>query len=130
MPRIYTFLAALVPVVAMLYLFRSLDVVARLQFSWPLALHPDGGEDLAQLHLKPAAPTPQTAPQAVQESETSIHDGEIQGQFTRRIVAVGDLHGDLENAYQVLKMAGVVDGEGYWSGNVDFFVQTGDIVDR
>lgn len=50
--------------------------------------------------------------------------------FTRRIVAVGDIHGDLYNAGRVLQMAGVVDEDGNWSGNVDVFVQTGDIIDR
>jgi hypothetical protein len=52
------------------------------------------------------------------------------GTFTRRIVAVGDLHGDLGNAHKVLEMSGVVDEDRNWTGNVDFFVQTGDIVDR
>lgn len=47
-----------------------------------------------------------------------------------RIVAVGDLHGDNGNALKVLQMAGVVDGQGSWTGDVDYFVQTGDIVDR
>ncbi|KAG6812964.1 hypothetical protein H0H92_015083 [Tricholoma furcatifolium] len=52
------------------------------------------------------------------------------GSFTRHIVAVGDLHGDLPNAKKVLQFAGVTDASGKWSGNVDFFVQTGDIIDR
>ncbi|THH09178.1 hypothetical protein EW146_g8759 [Bondarzewia mesenterica] len=47
-----------------------------------------------------------------------------------RIVAVGDLHGDIENAQKVLQLAGVVDSAGAWSGDVDVFVQTGDIIDR
>ncbi|KAI0058684.1 Metallo-dependent phosphatase [Artomyces pyxidatus] len=47
-----------------------------------------------------------------------------------RIVAVGDLHGDIGNAQKVLEMAGVVRSDGTWSGNVDVFVQTGDIIDR
>jgi hypothetical protein len=47
-----------------------------------------------------------------------------------RIVAVGDLHGDIGNAQKVLEMAGVVDSDGGWSGEVDIFVQTGDIIDR
>jgi hypothetical protein len=47
-----------------------------------------------------------------------------------RIVAVGDLHGDIGNAQKVLEMARVVDSEGRWSGEVDVFVQTGDIIDR
>ena len=50
--------------------------------------------------------------------------------FTRHIVAVGDLHGDLPNARRVLRFANVIDDFGDWSGEVDFFVQTGDIIDR
>ena len=50
--------------------------------------------------------------------------------FSRHIVAVGDMHGDLPNALKVLKFSGVVDEFGNWTGNVDFFVQTGDIIDR
>ena len=50
--------------------------------------------------------------------------------FSRRIVAVGDLHGDLYNARRVLDFSGVTDEFGDWSGDVDFFVQTGDIIDR
>ncbi|KAG7089466.1 hypothetical protein E1B28_011151 [Marasmius oreades] len=51
-------------------------------------------------------------------------------QFTRHIVAVGDLHGDFPNAMKVLQFSGVVDEFGNWTGNADFFVQTGDIIDR
>ena len=50
--------------------------------------------------------------------------------FIRHIVAVGDLHGDLPNARRVLDFSGVIDEFGDWSGDVDFFVQTGDIIDR
>ncbi|KAF8972208.1 Metallo-dependent phosphatase-like protein [Flammula alnicola] len=50
--------------------------------------------------------------------------------FSRHIVAVGDLHGDMPNARRVLTFAGVVNDQGDWSGDVDFFVQTGDIIDR
>ena len=50
--------------------------------------------------------------------------------FIRHIVAVGDLHGDLPNARRVLEFSGVTDEFGDWSGDVDFFVQTGDIIDR
>jgi hypothetical protein len=51
-------------------------------------------------------------------------------QRSTRIVAVGDLHGDIGNAQKVLEMARVVDSDGRWSGEVDIFVQTGDIIDR
>jgi hypothetical protein len=59
--------------------------------------------------------------------------GDVPGrriQHSTRIVAVGDLHGDIGNAQKVLEMAHVVDSDGMWSGEVDIFVQTGDIIDR
>jgi hypothetical protein len=59
--------------------------------------------------------------------------GDVPGhriKHSTRIVAVGDLHGDIGNAQKVLEMARVVDSGGMWSGEVDIFVQTGDIIDR
>lgn len=50
--------------------------------------------------------------------------------FVRHIVAVGDLHGDLPNARRVLHFSGIVDEYGNWTGHADFFIQTGDIIDR
>jgi hypothetical protein len=49
---------------------------------------------------------------------------------TTRLVAVGDLHGDVENARAVLRMAGIVDAEGRWVGGSTTLVQTGDTTDR
>jgi len=63
--------------------------------------------------------------------ERDVHPpGYVEGQHILRIVAVGDLHGDYKNALAVLKMSDVVDENGNWTGKVDYFVQTGDIVDR
>ncbi len=47
-----------------------------------------------------------------------------------RIVAVGDLHGDLSNALSVLRLAGLVNEQGYWIGGKATLVQTGDMIDR
>ena len=47
-----------------------------------------------------------------------------------RIVAIGDLHGDYENYLEVLRIAGLVDKRGKWSGGKTHLVQTGDIPDR
>jgi hypothetical protein len=47
-----------------------------------------------------------------------------------RVVAVGDLHGDLDAALGVLAMAGLVDGQGAWIGGDAILVQTGDTTDR
>lgn len=47
-----------------------------------------------------------------------------------RLVAVGDLHGDVPGAIGALKLAGVVDAAGHWSGGTTWLVQTGDVLDR
>lgn len=47
-----------------------------------------------------------------------------------RIVAIGDLHGDLENAQKVLRTANVIDRNNRWIAGCSTLVQTGDIVDR
>lgn len=47
-----------------------------------------------------------------------------------RIVAIGDLHGDLDNAQRVLRAAQVVDNSNRWVAGCTTLVQTGDIVDR
>lgn len=50
----------------------------------------------------------------------------------RRIVAVGDLHGDLSKTRRALEMAGVLssDGQDLWIGGETVLVQLGDILDR
>lgn len=50
----------------------------------------------------------------------------------RRIIAVGDLHGDLSKAREALNMAGVLssDGRDLWTGGETVLVQVGDILDR
>ena len=47
-----------------------------------------------------------------------------------RIVAIGDLHGDLEAARRVLRLAGAIDTKDAWIGGKLVVVQTGDAVDR
>ncbi len=47
-----------------------------------------------------------------------------------RIVAVGDIHGDLAAMKQVLSMAGLIDSAGKWSGGKTHLVQIGDLPDR
>ncbi|KAL2528594.1 Calcineurin-like metallo-phosphoesterase superfamily protein [Forsythia ovata] len=49
-----------------------------------------------------------------------------------RIVAVGDLHGDLDKARNALEMAGVLscDGSDLWVGGETVLIQLGDILDR
>ena len=47
-----------------------------------------------------------------------------------RVVAIGDLHGDLAAAIGVFHMAGLTDAQGRWTGGSATLVQTGDITDR
>ena len=69
-------------------------------------------------------------PWTIEKAKTKDYHHSERYPFTRHIVAVGDLHGDLPNARRVLEFSGVTDEFGDWSGEVDFFVQTGDIIDR
>ena len=47
-----------------------------------------------------------------------------------RIVAIGDLHGDLEASRTALRLAGAIDVNDRWIGGDLVVVQTGDILDR
>jgi hypothetical protein len=47
-----------------------------------------------------------------------------------RIVAIGDVHGDLEATRRALRLAGAIDGEDRWIGGGLVVVQTGDQLDR
>ena len=55
---------------------------------------------------------------------------EFQWDGVERIVAIGDIHGDYENYMATLKVAGLIDKKGKWSGGKTHLVQTGDIPDR
>ncbi len=48
----------------------------------------------------------------------------------RRIVAIGDVHGDLEGLTAILQQAGITDAKGRWTAKNTIVVQTGDITDR
>jgi len=48
----------------------------------------------------------------------------------RRLVAIGDLHGDLGGARAALRAAGAIDDHDRWIGGDLVVVQTGDVLDR
>jgi hypothetical protein len=48
----------------------------------------------------------------------------------RRLVAIGDLHGDLGGARAALRTAGAIDDRDHWIGGELVVVQTGDVLDR
>ena len=47
-----------------------------------------------------------------------------------RVVAIGDVHGDLQATHAALRLAGAIDDKGAWSGGTLTLVQTGDQLDR
>jgi hypothetical protein len=73
--------------------------------------------------LLAAGPSAAPAPRL----EDSVPDS-FQG--VERVVAVGDVHGDVEALKDVLRLAGLLDEKGRWSGGKAHLVQTGDIADR
>ena len=46
------------------------------------------------------------------------------------VVAIGDLHGDLDVARRALRLAGAIDAADQWVGGELVLVQTGDLIDR
>ena len=51
-------------------------------------------------------------------------------ELPEKIVAVGDIHGDLEALFSVLFKSGIIDINGRWIAVNTFLVQTGDIFDK
>lgn len=47
-----------------------------------------------------------------------------------RLVAIGDVHGDLDAFRSALRLAGAIDERDRWSGGALWVVQTGDLLDR
>ena len=47
-----------------------------------------------------------------------------------RLIAIGDLHGDLAAARAALKLGGAIDSDDHWAGGKLTVVQTGDEIDR
>jgi hypothetical protein len=68
----------------------------------------------------PAAPATPRLEDAVPDTFSGVE----------RVVAVGDVHGDVEALKEVLRLAKLIDEKGRWSGGKTHLVQTGDIPDR
>jgi Calcineurin-like phosphoesterase len=46
------------------------------------------------------------------------------------VVAIGDVHGDLDDFVAILQRSGLVDKQNHWAGGKTTFVQLGDLIDR
>ncbi|PTL82252.1 metallophosphoesterase [Vitiosangium sp. GDMCC 1.1324] len=73
-----------------------------------------------------AAAPPSTAPASPRLEDELPHT--FSG--VERVVAVGDVHGDVQALKDVLRLAGLIDEKDRWKGGKAHLVQTGDIPDR
>lgn len=78
-----------------------------------------------------AAAPAQSAVAAPQRAELPTNGAtECRMPAAERIIAIGDLHGDLKAARRALKSAHVTDANDRWVGGKTVVVQTGDVLDR
>lgn len=81
---------------------------------------------LGLAHLALSACSSSQAEAAPRASQALTHVHHAAG----RVVAIGDLHGDLETTRAVLRAAGAIDNADHWNGGKLVLVQTGDTIDR
>ncbi|MBI5536741.1 MAG: metallophosphoesterase [Deltaproteobacteria bacterium] len=78
----------------------------------------------------PAEPAP-AAPKPVQPPVASAApDLPTRRAAPARLVAIGDVHGDLQATRAALRAAGAIDDKDHWSGGALVVVQVGDQIDR
>lgn len=76
-----------------------------------------------------SSPAPKSAPSA-SETRPVIDDASFRFPAAERIVAVGDLHGDVQATRAALRLAGALGADDHWAGGKLVVVQTGDQLDR
>jgi hypothetical protein len=74
-----------------------------------------------------AAPAPAPAPAP---TRCALPDLPLRRPAPARLVAIGDLHGDLAATRAALQLAGAIDAHDRWIGGALVVVQTGDVLDR
>lgn len=85
---------------------------------------------LACTGCRPNAPRDASAAAPIVAAATPEPSEGSAAPHNRRIVALGDVHGDLASARAALQLAGAVDAEGRWVGGDLIVVQLGDQTDR
>lgn len=89
---------------------------------------PPAAQPVAQQPATTAKPSPPTATAAPKSTVTARPVTRLPA--PRRLVALGDLHGDLEATRTALRLAGAIDPQDRWIGKDLVVVQTGDQLDR
>src|SRR5512140_1089804 len=83
-------------------------------------------------HHESPPPTPAVAPRAPEPAKPGCTLAPIPLRIPapKRMVAIGDLHGDLGGTRAALRAAGAIDEHDKWIGGDLVVVQTGDVLDR
>jgi len=86
----------------------------------------------SKVHEPEHRPEPQPAESsaAAATSATPKLSDRLSRPAPERLVAIGDLHGDLDKARRALRLAGAIDASDAWVGGKLVVVQTGDEIDR
>jgi len=77
-----------------------------------------------------ASPPAATATPEKRAASAAASLGELAFPAPKRLVAIGDVHGDLARTKRVLRLAGAIDEADRWVGGDLFVVQVGDQTDR
>jgi hypothetical protein len=77
-----------------------------------------------------ATPPPPALPATSEPVAAGSASGLAQLAHADRVVAIGDLHGDLAATRRALRLAGAIDAQDTWVGGKLVVVQTGDVLDR
>lgn len=77
---------------------------------------------------EPAPPAPRAAPSPAPARSAGALS--VARPAPERLVAIGDLHGDLDATRRAFRLAGAIDDKDAWIGGKLVVVQTGDAVDR
>ncbi len=93
----------------------------------PVALAPTQPKNVAKAASEQVA-TPAVA--SSPDDSCSLPARPLRRPLHGRLVAIGDIHGDLEAARRALRLAGAIDESDVWIGGTLTLVQTGDILDR
>jgi Calcineurin-like phosphoesterase len=88
------------------------------------------GCDKTKPEPAPSAPAATTVAPVAKAAASSGGSLSVAKPAPERVVAIGDLHGDLDATRRALRLAGAIDDKDTWIGGKLVVVQTGDLVDR
>jgi hypothetical protein len=86
-------------------------------------MNPHGTKHILTPQLRAAA-LKSAKPATTRKNRRHLHGRE------KELVAIGDLHGELDGFLELLLHAGLIDGRARWKGGNKTLVQMGDVVDR